>query len=400
MKLNVKGLVFVGFAAAVFASAANAAEGDNKKVTSLAYTDATYQKQIEGTDGQLVKSTGTKGTVGYVTMDTTPTQNSTNPITSGAVYSALGGAGVQTAASIADGETGYTTGDQVFDYAAPITTTVKHTASTAAGSATQPVYIAADGTATATTYELNKTVPADAVFTDHTYTGDTDTIAVDANGQISAVTTGGVAANGTNLVTGDQVNTAISNAISGAAGSYQAASAAGEAQYVADGTGGWEALEVDDSLTQNGSKPVASGAVYAAVTTIQQDLALKQNANTAVTHTQNTAAGSATQPVYIAPDGTATATTYELNATVPANAVFTDHTYSGDTTTIAVDANGQISAVTTGGVAANGTNLVTGGQVATAITNATSGKLIPTATNCSASAPCALVATGESTFAW
>jgi len=49
-------------------------------------------------------------------------------------------------------------------------TAVTHTESTAAGSATQPVYIAADGTATATTYSLAKSVPADAVFTDTTYT--------------------------------------------------------------------------------------------------------------------------------------------------------------------------------------------------------------------------------------
>jgi len=43
MKLNIKGLVFVGFAAAVFASAANAA-GEEKTVTSLKYTEATYEK--------------------------------------------------------------------------------------------------------------------------------------------------------------------------------------------------------------------------------------------------------------------------------------------------------------------------------------------------------------------
>ena len=49
-------------------------------------------------------------------------------------------------------------------------TAVTHTASTAVGSGTQPVYIAADGTATATTYSLSKSVPSDAVFTDTTYT--------------------------------------------------------------------------------------------------------------------------------------------------------------------------------------------------------------------------------------
>lgn len=39
--------------------------------------------------------------------------------------------------------------------------------------------------------------------------------------------------------------------------------------------------------------------------------------------------GSATQPVYVASDGTATATTYTLGASVPANAVFTDTQYTG-----------------------------------------------------------------------
>lgn len=58
------------------------------------------------------------------------------------------------------------------------------------------------------------------------------------------------------------------------------------------------------------------------------DLSSYQQTNTAVTHTVSTAVGSTTQPVYIASNGIATATTYELNKTVPADAVFTDTTYS------------------------------------------------------------------------
>ena len=47
MKMNIKGLVFVGFAAAVFASAAKADPDPNaKKVTSYAFTEATYQKKL------------------------------------------------------------------------------------------------------------------------------------------------------------------------------------------------------------------------------------------------------------------------------------------------------------------------------------------------------------------
>ena len=50
MKMNIKGLVFVGFAAAVFASAANAdlpaAADQPKTVTSVKFTEATYQKKL------------------------------------------------------------------------------------------------------------------------------------------------------------------------------------------------------------------------------------------------------------------------------------------------------------------------------------------------------------------
>jgi hypothetical protein len=59
MKLNVKGLVFVGFAAAVFANAAQAAipEGTTaqaKTVTSVKFTEDTYQKKLTpGTNIQI-----------------------------------------------------------------------------------------------------------------------------------------------------------------------------------------------------------------------------------------------------------------------------------------------------------------------------------------------------------
>ena len=47
---------------------------------------------------------------------------------------------------------------------------VVHTADQAQGSATQPVYVDSSGVIQAVTYSLNKTVPADAVFTDTVYT--------------------------------------------------------------------------------------------------------------------------------------------------------------------------------------------------------------------------------------
>lgn len=69
---------------------------------------------------------------------------------------------------------------------------VTHTDSTAVGSVTQPVYIASDGTATATTYSLAKSVPSDAVFTDTTYSDFTgaSSSAAGANGLVPAPASG------------------------------------------------------------------------------------------------------------------------------------------------------------------------------------------------------------------
>lgn len=61
------------------------------------------------------------------------------------------------------------------------------------------------------------------------------------------------------------------------------------------------------------------------------DISGKQDKSTAVTHTANTAVGSATKPVYIAANGAATPISHSINADVPANAKFTDTTYSDAT---------------------------------------------------------------------
>lgn len=60
-----------------------------------------------------------------------------------------------------------------------------------------------------------------------------------------------------------------------------------------------------------------------------------------MTHGANTAVGSATKPVYIASDGKATPITHSINADVPANAKFTDTTYSD----VTQSAHGLMTAV-------------------------------------------------------
>lgn len=61
------------------------------------------------------------------------------------------------------------------------------------------------------------------------------------------------------------------------------------------------------------------------------DISGKQDKSTAVTHSANTAVGSATKPVYVAANGVATPISHSINSDVPANAKFTDTTYSDAT---------------------------------------------------------------------
>lgn len=85
-------------------------------------------------------------------------------------------------------------------------------------------------------------------------------------------------------------------------------------------------------IKMNGASKGTSGVVdLGTVITAHQDISGKQDKSTAVTHTANTAVGSATKPVYIAANGVATPISHSINSDVPANAKFTDTTY-GDAT--------------------------------------------------------------------
>lgn len=75
--------------------------------------------------------------------------------------------------------------------------------------------------------------------------------------------------------------------------------------------------------------PKQSGTI--ALTKDIPDISGKQDKSTAVTHTANTAVGSTAKPVYIAADGKATPIMHSINSDVPANAKFTDTTYSDAT---------------------------------------------------------------------
>jgi hypothetical protein len=85
-------------------------------------------------------------------------------------------------------------------------------------------------------------------------------------------------------------------------------------------------------IKMNGASKGTSGVVdLGTVITAHQDISGKQDKSTAVTHSANTAVGSATKPVYIAANGAATAIPHSINSDVPENAKFTDTTYNDAT---------------------------------------------------------------------
>ncbi|WP_294366651.1 hypothetical protein [uncultured Ruminococcus sp.] len=94
------------------------------------------------------------------------------------------------------------------------------------------------------------------------------------------------------------------------------------------------------------------------------DISGKQDKSTAVTHTANTAVGSATKPVYVAADGKAAAISHSINSDVPANAKFTDTVYTHPTTSgnkhiPSGGSSGQILRWSADGTAVWGANLPT-----------------------------------------
>lgn len=134
-------------------------------------------------------------------------------------------------------------------------------------------------------------------------------------------------------------------------------------------------------IKMNGVSKGTSGVVdLGTVITKHQDVSGKQDKSTAVTHTANTAVGSATKPVYIAANGAATPITHSINADVPANAKFTDTTYSDATQS----AHGLMTAADKkklDGIAAGATNVAVDSTLSTTSTNPVQNKVVQAALN-------------------
>lgn len=171
---------------------------------------------------------------------------------------------------------------------------------------------------------------------------------VDANGQVQTcdAVTSTYSGTGTAPVNGTAVKSAIDAAIASVykpAGSVAFASLPNPAKAVEGNVYNvTDAFTTDSRFVEGAGKSYPAGTNVVVINTSGStykydvlagfiDLSSYQQTSTAVTHTASTAAGTATQPVYVNASGVATPTTYELNKTVPADAVFTDTTYSAFT---------------------------------------------------------------------
>lgn len=134
-------------------------------------------------------------------------------------------------------------------------------------------------------------------------------------------------------------------------------------------------------IKMNGASKGTSGVVdLGTVITAHQDISGKQDKTTAVTHTANTAVGSATKPVYVAANGAATAITYSINSNVPANAKFTDTTYSDATQSV----RGLMTAADKkklDGIAAGATKVAVDSALSATSTNPVQNKIVQAALN-------------------
>ena len=272
-------------------------------------------------------------------------------------------------------------------------TAVTHTASTAVGNSTTPVYVDSSGVATALSYTIETSVPSGAVFTDTLNTaGSTDTsskiflvgatsqaanpqtyshdtVFVDTNGRLNSAAPAS-AANDTTVATTKWVKDQGYTTNTGTVTSVNnVAPVSGNVTLTIPTT--------TDSITSGSAAALTSGGAYTNVVTsvaahsTDSDKIVVTKAGSTSTITINDVShatsadsatsattasnlgssdvGSTTQPIFL-DNGVATACTYSLEKSVPSNAVFTDTTYSDFTgaTSIAGGAHGLVPAPSAG----------------------------------------------------
>lgn len=219
---------------------------------------------------------------------------------------------------------------------------------TSVGSETQPVYFK-QGVPTACSYQLNKTVPSDAVFTDTdtkvTSSANHYTPAEDTSSQLDADASSTTAAtwNSTSLVTGVTVKRDSKGHVVGLGVDSIKMPANPNTDNKVCQTLTSADINLPLLMSYNSNTITAdsfnlvfrNNSIYANPST-GTITANKFNGNASSASKLTTNAGSATQPVYFS-EGVPTAISYTINKSVPSNAVFTDthyttHLYAGSGT--------------------------------------------------------------------
>lgn len=244
----------------------------------------------------------------------------------------------------------------------------------AAGSATQPIYIANDGTPTATTYSLAKSVPSDAKFTDTTY----------SNGTGITIGTGN-AINHSNSVTAGTAGT--SSATSGSTLSVPYVTYDAQGHVTASGThthtvtGFLTSSDVTSTYSATGTAPINGTGVasalgsYVPTSRTINGKALSSNITLSASDVSalpsSTTIGAANTIIKV--DGSNVGT---INANATSDGTISISTTSGisiasGSTNYLTYSNGAIGAKVDTTVTASSTNLVTSGAVDAAMTKVT-----------------------------
>lgn len=200
---------------------------------------------------------------------------------------------------------------------------------TSAGSTNIPVYINSSGTPTAISYQVNKTVPANAVFTDTTYSSGNG-ITIDSNHKVShsnsaitaktayGSTATAASANGGSITVTDIKYDAYGHITGSTDRTIKLSQTVYSLPTASSTLGGVKTTSTVTSASGYTACPIIDGVPYYKDT---------NNTYTLAGLMGSSAKGSATQPVYWTGSAWAN-TTYTLGKSVPSDAKFTDTVYS------------------------------------------------------------------------
>lgn len=373
MKFKVRGLVFVGFAAAILS--ANAMAASDNTVTSKSYVDTHFQQK--STAASIGNSEGS-----WTPVDTEVTDEATSVPTTAAIKDYV------------DDQISSVTGGASTTYQSKSNNNYQIGGSNGSWASLGTGF--ADGTYT------TKSVDANGVVT------------IDANGTTD--TTLALTGETGKLPTAATVKTYVDNAISAqhttdntTYQSYQA-----NANMISGANGGWKALGTTldtEDPNYDASGTVTAGTIAAAISASESATTYTSD-NTTITKNGNQFSANTTNgigtgngnlvtggQVQTALDGKQNldnGTQYMVSKAGAWQTVDNAVAVTGPVTRTVDSTTGAltIGVDTTGGVANDGDNLVTGGQVYDYVQTQTNGQVLPMPTGCNAQNPCALITDG------